>query len=247
MLSTFLFSGVKGKKLSPLNFHNSFGDQQIGSSFFFFFLLFRLYFLPLCFVSLFGCWPKKISDSLASHLAFCALKNVRAIHGSDRKPHCQNTFSPLPYRFSVCKAASFCPSNMQNPSLPYSNDYSLLPPFYVVPFRMDDASKQVWHIKRSHVPPADLHWKICNLYIYHALKQQCSSSFLHFCSFKKEKSVTRFIVALTLLIVFSDNFFLACVCACSVFVLVCLCCVCLLLSQQENMTFKWSSEGKNKL
>lgn len=142
-----------------------------------FFSLFMLYILPPCFVAFIGNrnWllAQKISNSLASHLAFCALGNTRAIHGSNRNPHCQNRFSPLPYLLSGCKAASFCPSNTQNPSLPHSSDYFLLPPFYVVPFRVDDASKEAWHIKRSRVPAADLQWKICNLYIYLAHAQQC--------------------------------------------------------------------------
>lgn len=117
------------------------------------------YIFSSCFMSLFGCWPQKISNSLASHLAFCALRNLRAIHGSNCNPHCQNTFSPLPHRLCGCSTTSFCRSNTQNPLIPYFNIYSLLPSFYVFSFRVDDASKEAWHIKRYHVPPADLQWQ----------------------------------------------------------------------------------------
>lgn len=113
-----------------------------------------------------GCWPKRLATASRLIFAFCAAGTVRAIHGSNANPRCQNTFSLLPYRLGGCEAASFCPGNTQNPSLPYPSDYSLLPPFYVVPFRLDDASKQAWRIKTSRVPAAGPQQKISNLYIY---------------------------------------------------------------------------------
>lgn len=115
-----------------------------------------------------GCWPKRLATALLLILPFVR-SEMRVLFMGQIVTRTVKTDSPR----CGCKAASFCPSNTQNPSLPHSSDYFLLPPFYVAPFRVDDASKEAWHIKRSRVPAADLQWKISNLYIYLAHAQQC--------------------------------------------------------------------------
>lgn len=111
-----------------------------------------------------GFWPVRLVTALLLIL-LCTLQNMHAIHGSNLNPHCQNRFSSPAYLFSGCKAAPFCHGNTLNPLLSCFYDYFFPPHFYVVSFREDDASKEPWHIKRSHVPKADFSGKLA-IYIF---------------------------------------------------------------------------------